>query len=397
MKYALLVWIAFASVACTGRSESNEDTAGETSPDVTETAGEETAQRTGDKLTISAGQFRAMGLQLGSATQAQVSDEVTTTGTVDVPPQYMASVSPLIGGVIKTVHVLPGKHIGKGATLATLQSLDYIQMQQDYLQAVSQLTFQQEELQRQKTLNAEDVGARKRLQQAEADYGSGRALVSSLALKLRTLGTSLETLRQGQLSPVMRITSPVAGYVTVSNVHLGQQVAPTDVLFQVIDPAHKHLELSVFENDAFKIKNGQTILLTDAKLGSETVRGRVYLIGKAFAGDARTITIHGHVDNEAQEARLIPGMFLNARILTGSRTATTLPEEAVVRKGQTGFIYVATGQARTFQRIPVRLGPVAQGRIEVIPVKPADLSKVVVKGAYLLEAEMTKGEGEEVE
>lgn len=347
---------------------------------------------TPDQILVSPEQQKAMNLKIGPAAQTTVSDEVKATGTVDVPPQYMASVSPLINGVIKSVNVLPGQRIGKGATLATLQSLDFIQMQQDYLQAVSQLAYQQAELQRQKTLNAEEVGAKKRLQQAEADYGSNRALVSSLALKLQTLGTSVETLSKGKLSPVMRITSPVAGYVTASNIHLGQQVATADVLFEVMDQNHKHLELSVFENDAFKIKNGQAILLNDPKLGTETLRGRVYLVGKAFSGDARTITIHGHVDNERLEARLIPGMFLNARILTGSRTATTIPEDAVVRKSQHGFIYVATGQARTYRRIPVKLGQVENGRIEIIPQKPVDLNNVVVKGAYLLEAQLTKGD-----
>ncbi|GAB3640405.1 efflux RND transporter periplasmic adaptor subunit [Spirosoma arcticum] len=371
---------------CTGKS-ATEDT--ERLPAI------ETTKPVSDQITITAEQLTAMNIQLGSAMQTTVSDEVKTTGTVDVPPQYMASISPLINGVIKSVNVLPGQRVGKGATLATLQSLDYIQMQQDYLQAISQLTYQQAELQRQKTLNAEEVGAKKRLQQAEADYGSNRALVSSLALKLQTLGLSVETLNKGKLLPVMRITSPVAGFVTASNIHLGQQVATADVLFEVMNQDHKHLELSVFENDAFKIKNGQTILLNDPKLGSETVRGRVYLIGKAFAGDARTITIHGHIDDERQEARLIPGMFLNARVLTGSRTATTLPEEAVVRKGETGFVYVPTGQARTYRRIAVRLGQASQGRIEVIPQMPTNLTKVVVNGAYLLEAQLTKGEEEE--
>jgi membrane fusion protein, heavy metal efflux system len=377
--------ILFAA-GCTSKS-ADEDT------EQTTTATTETPVP--DQILISPEQLKAMNLQLGPATQTTVSDEVKTTGTVDVPPQYMASVSPLINGLIKSVNVLPGQRVGKGATLATLQSLDFIQMQQDYLQAVSQLTYQQAELQRQKTLNAEEVGAKKRLQQAEADYGSNQALVSSLALKLQTLGTSVETLNKGKLSPVMRITSPVAGYVTASNIHLGQQVATADVLFEVMDQTHKHLELNVFENDAFKIKNGQTILLNDPKLGTETVRGRVYLVGKAFTGDARTITIHGHIDNERQESRLIPGMFLNARVLTGSRRAMTLPEEAVVRKSQNGFIYVATGQTRTYRRIPVKLGPAEGGRIEIIPQTAVDLTKVVVKGAYLLEAQLTKGDEEE--
>ena len=393
MKHILSLYLIFALFACAGRSEDAEDGLAGT----TENTGSAAAKVSRNQITITPEQVKTMGIQLGAAAKTTVSDEVKAVGTVDVPPQYMASISPLIGGVIQSVRVLPGQRVAKGATLATLQSLDYIQMQQDYLQAVSQLTYQQEELQRQKTLVAEDVGARKRLQQAQADYGSNRALVSALALKLRTLGTSLETLNKGTLSPVMRITSPVAGFVTVSNVHLGQQVAPTDVLFDVMNQEHKHLELKVFENDAFKVKDGQTVLLNDPKLGSETVRGRVYLVGKAFQGDARTITVHGHIENESQESRLVPGMFLNARILTGTRPTTTLPEEAVVRKGQNGFIYVSTSQARTYRRVPVKIGVAESGRLEIIPQQTVDLSRVVVKGAYLLEAEMMKGEGEEVE
>lgn len=388
MKLITFIWLLGLLAGCASKSEPADE-------ETDKTAQNETTRPNADEIAISPEQFKAMGIQLGAAEQTTVSDEVKTTGTVDVPPQYMASISPLINGVVKAVNVLPGQRVGKGATLATIQSLDYIQMQQDYLQAVSQLTYQQAELQRQKTLVAEEVGARKRLQQAEADYGSNRALVSSLTLKLRTLGTSMELLNKGTLSPVLRVSSPVAGFVTASNVHLGQQVATADVLFQVMDQSHKHLELSVYENDAFKIKNGQIILLNDPKLGSETVRGRVYLVGKAFEGDVKTINIHGHIDNEAQEARLIPGMFLSARILTGSRVATTLPEDAVVRKGQNGFLYVPTTKAHTYRRIPVKLGQSEQGRIEVTPLKPSDLSKVVIKGAYLLEAEMTKGEGEE--
>ncbi len=381
----IIVTIALLNAGCSSRGAADEE-----QPNTA--TGSKPAS---DQITVSPEQVKAMNLQLDTATQRTVNDEVPTNGTVDVPPQYMASISPLIGGVIQRVNVLPGQKVRKGETLATLQSLDFIQMQQDYLQAVSQLGYQQAELQRQKTLVAEDVGAKKRLQQAEADYGSNRALVSSLALKLSSLGTSVASLKDGKLVPVMRITSPLAGYVTVSNVHLGQQVATADMLFQVMNTEHKHLELTVFENDAFKIKLGQTILINDPKLGTETVRGRVYLVGKAFQGDARTITLHGHVDNEAQEARLVPGMFLSARILTGSRMATTLPEAAIIRKGKTGFIYVPAGQPRTYKRIPVGIGVMENGRVEVIT--PVALTSVVTTGAYLLEAEMTKGEGEDVE
>jgi cobalt-zinc-cadmium efflux system membrane fusion protein len=375
-----LVAAGFFCAACTGGS-ADEKTA-------------ETPKAPVDLVTLTPAQAREIGLQTGGFDTTLVSDEVAANGVVDVPPMHLASVSVPIGGYVRSVLKLPGSPVSKGETLATLESLEYVQMQQDYAQARSRLQFQREELDRQTTLNAEEVGARRRLQQARADYEGTRALVGGLETKLRLLGAPLTDIQAGKLSPHLLVKTPIAGNVQAVNVTLGKNVNPTDVLFEVIGTAHKHLELKVFEKDAFKIQTGQKLLLTSPQFGARPAEGSIYLVGKALEGEAKTLNLHGHVTDPAVERRLLPGMYIAARILTGSRRATTLPDAAIVSEGDARFIFVQE-KALTFRRIPVKVGRAEGGRTEIFPQKPTNGRPIVRQGAYLLQATLVEKESDE--
>lgn len=358
-----------------------------TNPTTDETATAEAPEKPTDLVTLTAEQARQIGLQTGGLDTTTLSDEVTANGVVDVPPQYLASVSLPIGGYVRTVRKLPGSPVAKGEVLATLESLEFIQLQQDYAQARSRLVFQSEELERQTTLNEQEVGARRRLQQARADYEQTRALVGGLEARLRLLGAPLDDIRAGKLASALSVHSPIAGNVQHVNATIGKNVGPQDVLFEIVGTAHKHLELKVFEKDAAKIQNGQRIRMTSPFAAD----GTVFLVGKTLEGEAKTLNIHGHVTDPAAERRLLPGMYVAARVLTGSRRAATLPDEAVVSEGDNRFVFVQE-KTLTFRKTAVKTGQSEGGQTEVLNAPPGKL--LVRKGAYMLQA-TTQGGGEE--
>ncbi len=347
-----------------------------------------------DLLTLTAEQAKTIGLETGGFDTTLLSDEVTANGVVDVPPMYLASVSLPIGGYVRSIHKLPGSTVAKGETLITLESMEFIQMQQDYLQARSRAVFQAEELARQTTLSAEEVGARRRLQQAQADVDNTKALIAGLEAKFRLLGASLESIRSGKLTSTLAVRATIAGNIQHINVTLGKNVSPADVLIDLIGTAHKHLELKVFEKDAFKIQNGQKLLLVSPQFGAQPAIGSVFLVGKTLEGEAKTLNIHGHLDDPATERRLLPGMYVSVKILTGSRQAQTLPDEALVSEGDARFIFIQE-KPLTFRRIPVKVGRSEGGRAEVFPQKPTGNKPVVRRGAYLLQATTVEKESDE--
>ena len=341
-----------------------------------------------DIVTLSAEQVKNAHLVVGAFDKTTISDEVKANGVVDVPPMNMASVSIPISGYVKSTNILPGSAIKKGGVLATIYSMDYIQLQQDYLQAVSRLKFLEQELDRQNVLSKEDVGAKKKLQQADSEVSSMKAQVKALELKLELIGCSIEKLKKGQITSSVNITSPIEGYIKTANVSIGKNIAPTDVLFEIVGNAHKHIELKAFENDINKIKVGQKIVIESPKFAEKPMMATVFLVGKNVDADTKTINIHGHIDNETMEDKLTVGQYVNTKIFTGKRVVNTLPETAVVLHDNGGYIFIQIKE-NTFKQVLVKIGTVENGNIEVILDKNIENQQIVKQGVSILQAMLT--------
>ena len=143
IKFAALC-LVFSLAACSKKEESETETL------VSE-------------VKLTAEQKTNAGIELGALEDREMATEVKCTGVVDVPPVSLASISIPIAGYVKmTYELLPGKKVSKGQALATLTSLDFIQMQQEYLQALSSQTFMSSEKSRQQVLTNEEVGSKKK-------------------------------------------------------------------------------------------------------------------------------------------------------------------------------------------------------------------------------------------
>ena len=172
---------------------------------------------------------------------------------------------------------------------------------------------------------------------------------------------------------------------------------------QPSDRSDLHLELKVFERDIAKIKIGQDILFRVPAQGADAqpLPATVFLVGKAFDDDGRTVPVHAHLHDTgpdaAATAALLPGQYVSARILTGRTPQRTLPEDALVPGGEASYAYYqvkSDASGSTFRRFSLRPGPTDQGQVAVrLLDKLADTTHLVVKGAYFLDAERSKGQG----
>ena len=58
----------------------------------------------------------------------------------------MATVCMPLGGFIKSTTLLPGNAVNKGQTLAVIENQDFVDIQQNYLEAKNKLVFAEAEL-----------------------------------------------------------------------------------------------------------------------------------------------------------------------------------------------------------------------------------------------------------
>ena len=110
------------------------------------------AEQTQKEITVTAAQFEMAKMELGKITRQVFSERIQVTGMMDVPPEYKADVSVYYGGTVKDVRLLVGQDVQKGQVLFILENPGYVQMQQDYLNAKSRLSYLKTEYERQKEL-----------------------------------------------------------------------------------------------------------------------------------------------------------------------------------------------------------------------------------------------------
>ncbi|WP_460612692.1 efflux RND transporter periplasmic adaptor subunit [Hymenobacter seoulensis] len=347
-----------------------------------------------NQLSVSPALAKAAGLETGAFTWKNMTSDVQANGSIDVPPQNHASVSAVMGGYVQSVAVLPGQQVARGGVVAVLRHPDYLKLQQEYLQSKARVAFLQKELQRQQTLDAEDVGAKRKLQQAQSDYASEQALLRSTAGQLRMLGISMVRLDKGEISSTVPLVSPIKGYVKTVSMNPGQFVNPQDVLVEIVDRSDLHLELKVFERDIARVKVGQHILFKIPSRGSnEDMGARVFLVGKAFNEDARTVSVHAHLEPERDD--VLPGQYVSAHIQTAGARQRTLPEEAIVQAGEFSYIFAQTAP-NVYHRYRVKTGAAENGDVVVNVLDPIpDTTRLVRRGAYFLDAELKKGQDTE--
>ena len=341
---------------------------------------------------LSAEQAKLIALKTAKLEWKELSGMIQVNGMLDVPPQNLVSISAPMGGFVKQSDMLQGMKVKKGDVIAVLQHPDYIQLQQDYLEAKSEFSFLETEYHRQDELAKDKVNSQKTLQQSKAQFERMLAKVKGLESKLKMIGINPEKLAGGNIQESISIVAPINGYVTKVNVNIGKFVNPTDVMFQIVDTEHLHAELTLFEKDVPKVKIGQKVKFT---LSNENVErsATVYLIGREIS-EERTVNIHCHLDKE--DFNLIPGSYLTAYIEAEGHKVSALPNEAFVNFEGKDFVFTASKETNHYQMIEVEKGVSQGGFTEVNSKNLNPESLVVIAGSYDLLAKLKNSEeGEE--
>ena len=338
-------------------------------------------------VVISKKQFEYADMKLGNIKEVNFPTFIRSNGTIDVPPEGKATVSTFYAGYVKSISLLPGDKVVKGQAVLTLENPEYIEMQQEFLEAKSQLVYLKADYERQKTLNSEQISSQKNYMKSETEYRITLTKFESLKKKLRMMNINPSKVSASNLTSVITLYAPISGYITEVDASKGMLLSPAKEAIEIVNTEHVHLELNVFEKDIQKVKEGQMIRFRLPNNESETYDADVHLVGKKVSNESRIVGIHGHLHDESSST-FLPGMYIEARIEIDSKKANVLPEQGVVNIGNTYYVLVlvdSSVEEYTFKRTEVQVGGVQNGNIEIlnsIGLTMAD--QILTKGAFNL-------------
>jgi cobalt-zinc-cadmium efflux system membrane fusion protein len=379
MKQILIILMVATLIVMSSCSSGNDQAP-------TDTLKSETVKENEYKLTQL--QFSSSNMELGKPVIKPFHEIVKATGMFNVPPENRAAVSTYFGGTVTHIDLLPGKQVKKGQTLFSLENPDFIQIQQDYLQAKGQLAYLKSDFERQNNLVKDKVTSEKKFLKAESDYTVTRVKLESLGKKLTLMGIDPKKLTLENIRSTITIASPISGFITKVNIARGAFLAPSQTAVTIVDTNHIHLELNIFEKDLPNVKVGQSIKFSLQEDYSTIYDATVHLVNKEVDPENRTVGIHGHLSNESLSSKFNPGMYVEANIFTTSQTKTALPQEALVELDGKYFVLVldtSSEEGFTFLKKEIKIGSSNNGYVEILDTNELnDSSEILVKGAFNL-------------
>lgn len=343
-------------------------------------ATEETPNENSVELTDA--QLKNSEIQTGKIEQRNISSLLKVNGKIEVPPQNMISVSVPMGGYLRSTQLLAGMHIRKGEIIATMEDQQYIQLQQDYLTAKAHFTSIESEYFRQKELNASKASSDKVFQNAQTEYLSQKILIKSLAEKLELIGVNPDNLNENSISKSISITSPIDGFVSTVKMNIGKYANPTDIMFELVNPADIHLTLTIFEKDLYKISIGQKILAYNNTQPNKKYICEIILIGKDISPE-RTVQVQCHF--EQYDNSLIPGMYMNAEVEVATNNAFVIHNEGLVRFEGKQYVFTET-ESKKYEMHEVITKNTENGFTQITFSDSTDMRNktFVTQGAYTL-------------
>ena len=331
---------------------------------------------------------------IGSFENKNLQSTLKVSGKLELPPQNKASVSSIIAGKVVKIHVRPGQYVKKGTSLATIQNPEFINWQQEYLEVKGELIFLEKEFKRQEDLVNKEIAPQKRLEKVASERAIAQAKLKGLTSRMQVVGIKIPDQETDELKTTATVFSPINGFVREIKVNTGSFAEQHQQLFEIVDNRHLHIDFMIFEKDLPFVEIGQTIQFSLQSKPKEVMKAKIFAIGKALDEDRRTISIHAEIVDDKDH--LLPGMYVEGRIILEDQKVLALPEEAVAVDNGLYYIFIKEEEHEDethFKKIPVLKVNSDFGYVQVDPLEKLEKdTKIVTNGAYFLMAQTKKGQ-----
>lgn len=351
-----------------------------------------------------------------SPQRGEVRDVVSSSTAGEVTPEHKATMRAEVGGRVLAVLYKSGARVRQGEVIVRLDEADLrarlFQAQASVTAAAGQLAQAEARI---ATLTRQAERARTLLQR-----GAGTAQLSEDAdAALREAQKALQAARgqvaqaQGaaQVARVAReraeIKAPFAGLLTEVLPGIGDTLAMGAPVLEIMDDSRLHVDATIDEADAARVRIDQQAELRLDALPGETVRGRVSKVDPAVKRDlkgARTLGVEVEVLDvgRARERGLKPGMSANVDIVVARKDKVlSVPTSVIIGRGVSRSVYllVPEGRYHRVKKTEVQVGISNWERTELLSgvgeadVVAATLNQKGLEDGALVQLQRGKDDG----
>jgi RND family efflux transporter MFP subunit len=353
-----------------------------------------------DLLVLSQQQLKGVNVEFTKFSERQIRPLIHANGIIKLLPESKAEVSSHIAGKVDKIFVREGMRVTKGQALIQITSFEALELQNEYVAALSDAEFQAVEYKRQEELMQKKIGVLADFQSSKARYQAALAKEHALEQKLSLIGISSSglSLKNNEImQKSITIKSPINGFVNTLSLHLGSLVTAETILAEIIDPDQTQAEVYVYEKDAEFIAEGLPVQIEFTQLGIPVVEGKILYVSKALDPNNKTITLHVSFQKPTKDLYLV-NMNIKAKIqgVIEKKSNYNVPATALYDNGDATYLFLTSdpkSSAVSLRKTRVEVEQSGESYVSIRTEKPLSQALWIADNNVLsLEAERKKNE-----
>lgn len=307
---------------------------------------------------------------------------IPAQATVVATPHGLAILAARADGAVVRINKRLGDPVAAGEAVATIESREAAVISAEGAAAAAKAAAARQALARERKLFEARITARQDLEAAQAAAAIAEA-------ELRRANSARAVAGVSGDGRSLAVVSPISGRITTVSATLGAYVAAGAELFRVADPGRIEIQAALAAADARHVQPGDP---AEVETPDGLVLATVRSVTPGLDAESRSATAVLALNGPAPA--LTPGQALRARIKPrGSAVAAparfAAPDEAVQSVNGVDVVFIRTPEG--FEPRPVRIGHRGSGQVEIVSGVRAG-ERIAGKGAFLLKAELGKGE-----
>jgi RND family efflux transporter MFP subunit len=308
--------------------------------------------------------------------------------------QYM--VAPKIAGRLEKLMVNIGDWIERNQLIAVLDDEEYSQQVRqaeadlqvanaNLEESKSSLDVAKREWERVQELHKKGISADSELDSVKGAYSTQEARYKVAQAQVSHRQASLEAANVRLSYTQIRASWEKGADRRVIGERLvdeGAMLTPNSPILSILEINPLLAVIHITDKDYFRVKRGQTAVISTDALPGKTVSGEIIRIAPLLKETSREARIEIEVPN--LEGILKPGMFINVQIEFATlEEATVVPVSSIVKRDNQQGIFLVDMENKIARFVPVKIGISNNELAEII--EPASLSGLVVTlGQHLL-------------
>ncbi len=303
--------------------------------------------------------------------------DILLPGRVTLAANALAALGTPVSGAVERVHVAAGAAVAIGSPIATLRSADAASGRASLDAAAAGAQAAQAAASRDRRLFEAGVVARQDWEASQAAAEKAQADHRAAQAQVRAMGGP-------GANGVAILRSPINGVVTRIETQVSGFLAQGALVAEIADPSRAEYVFDAPAAAAGSIRLGQVIHVQTPD--GQEAPATISAVAPGASGGNTAIV------RATPSGRTAPvGSVVSARVMTGPNAggAIIVPSEAIQTVEGRPVVFVV--EAGGFRATPVAPGRVAAGSTEILRGLTGT-ERIAGKGAFLLKAELGKGE-----